>query len=193
MTQAIIFDCFGVLTTEGWIAFKNKHFGGQPEKMKRATELSRMLNSGYMGYEDSVREIAALAGVKPDVLDHVLRNVAANDELLGYIREALKPKYKIGLLSNVGTNRLGSIFVDNDIALFDVILLSHELGIIKPDPRSYETMALKLGIALEDCVFVDDLERNVNGARSAGMQAVRYHDFEQMKADLEELLANPKG
>lgn len=189
MTQAIIFDCFGVLATEGWIAFKRKYFGDDRAKMDRASELSRMLDSGLIDYDESVREIAEMAGVSTDKLNTILKDVAANDELLGYIRDELKPKYKIGMLSNVGDNWLYTIFDKDDIAMFDAIELSHESGVVKPDPRSYGAVAAKLEVAPEDAIFIDDLERNVSGAQDVGMRAIRYHDFDQMKSELEKLLS----
>ncbi len=188
MIKAVIFDCFGVLATESWIAFKDKHFGDQPEKMKRATELSRLIDTGAISYDESILEIADMAGIKPQELDYLFKNVTANDQLLTYIRKELKSTYKIGMLSNVGSDWLYSIFDKSDIALFDATALSHESGIVKPDPRAYRAIADKLGLEPQECVFVDDLQRNIEGARQFGMQAVLYEDFDQFKKTLDELL-----
>jgi putative hydrolase of the HAD superfamily len=192
MIKAIIFDCFGVLATEGWIAFKHKHFGSDPAKMRRATELSHLLDSGFIGYDDSLQEIAQMAGVNPAELDRILRNVAPNEELLDYIRDELKPRYRIGMLSNVGDNWLYSIFNDEQIALFDQISLSHESGITKPHPGAYESILSKLGEEAEACLFIDDLEANVTGAKTVGMQGLIYVDFAQLKRELAALLADTK-
>ncbi|HEX7632919.1 MAG TPA: HAD-IA family hydrolase [Candidatus Saccharimonadales bacterium] len=193
MTQAIIFDCFGVLTTEGWIAFKNQHFGNDPQKMRRATELSRMLDRGLISYEDSVKETAEMAGVSVEELDNTLRKLTSNKPLLEYIRDELKPKYKIGLLSNVGNDWLYTLFTDQEKALFDEAALSFQTGVLKPERQAFEIIAQKLALPPEDCVLVDDLERNITGAQEAGMQAILYKNFDQLKTDLEALLANPKG
>ncbi len=192
MIKAVIFDCFGVLATEGWIAFKRKHFGSDQQKMRRATELSHLLDSGLISYQDSLQEIAGMANISPEELDDILKNVAANDELLEYIRDKLKPKYKIGMLSNVGDNWLYSIFSNDEIALFDAICLSHESGITKPDPKAYESILNQLQIEPEAGVFVDDLERNITGAEDVGMHGLLYENFPQFKTDLEKILADSK-
>lgn len=181
-----------MLATEGWQGFKRQYFGDDRDKMDRAAELRRLLDAGLIGYEEAVREIAAMAGVPAVQLDKTFRNVAANDELLDYIRDHLKSRYTIALLSNTGDDRLYSLFTAEQRQLFDSAQLSHEVGVVKPDPRAYEAMAQKLGVAAEQCIFVDDLERNIAGARDVGMQAIQYKDFEQFRSELEQLLADSK-
>ena len=190
MIRAVIFDCFGVLATEGWIGFKQQHFGENPAKMRRATELSHLLDAGLVSYEDAVEEIAEMAGVAVKDLDRTLKDVVANEALLEFIARALKPKYKIGLLSNVGDSWLYSLFNKDQLALFDAKSLSHEVGITKPDPRAYEIIAAKLVVEPKECLFVDDLERNVAGAQAVGMQAICYQDFALFKQQLGALLTD---
>lgn len=54
--------------------------------------------------------------------------------------------------------------------------LSFELGALKPDPACYRAAARSVGQPEAACLFIDDLERNVAGARAAGMQALRFED-----------------
>lgn len=49
--------------------------------------------------------------------------------------------------------------------------LSFEIGALKPDPRGYREAARRTGVAAGQCLFVDDLPANVEGARQAGLQA----------------------
>jgi putative hydrolase of the HAD superfamily len=46
--------------------------------------------------------------------------------------------------------------------------------ILKPDPRAYQTVLDALALVLEACVFTDDQQRNVNGAKSAGLRTVLF-------------------
>jgi putative hydrolase of the HAD superfamily len=55
---------------------------------------------------------------------------------------------------------------------FDVIVDASHTGILKPDLRAYQMCAQQLGIELNDCVFVDDQMRNIQGGLEAGMQCV---------------------
>ena len=57
---------------------------------------------------------------------------------------------------------------------FDVIVDASHTHILKPDPRAYQMCAHQLGMALQECVFVDDQLRNVRGGQAAGMQCVHF-------------------
>jgi HAD superfamily hydrolase (TIGR01509 family) len=58
-----------------------------------------------------------------------------------------------------------------DPAYFDALLSSAAIGARKPDPRAYAAAAAALGLSPSECVFVDDLAENVEGAQRAGMRA----------------------
>jgi HAD superfamily hydrolase (TIGR01509 family) len=189
MVKAIVFDCFGVLVTEGWLPFKQHYFGGNSELFDEVSELRRQVDVGLLGYQDFLQQVAKLAAVQAaTVRDAVERNVA-NEELFAYITE-LKPQYKIGMLSNAGSDRLKQLFTPEQLALFDETSLSFESGVVKPDPEAYKAMAASLGVSPEEVVFVDDQERHCGGAHQAGMQAILYKDVTQLRADLGKLLAN---
>lgn len=192
MVKAIIFDCFGVLTTEGWLNFKEKHFGNNPELLKQATELNKQTNLGLLSYNEFLKQIARLANVPLNEAHKAVDTNAPNEPLLRYISE-LKPKYRIGVLSNASANWFVQLFRPEQVELFDELALSYETGVVKPDPRSFEMVAEKLGVKPEECVFIDDQQRYTSAAKDIGMQAVWYRDFGQMKADLEKILVDSKG
>jgi putative hydrolase of the HAD superfamily len=73
--------------------------------------------------------------------------------------------------------------------LFEVVVDSAFVGLRKPDPAIYELTLERLGMAAEECVFVDDLELNCEAARSLGMTAVRFERAEQAIAELRSALA----
>ena len=72
--------------------------------------------------------------------------------------------------------------------LFDVVVISGEVGMRKPEERIYRHTAELLGTAPSDCVMVDDLPWNVEAARSVGMAAVLHTDPAVTAAELESLL-----
>jgi putative hydrolase of the HAD superfamily len=194
MVKAIIFDCFGVLATEGWLQFKEQQFGHDKALNDEVSELNRQSNAGLISHEEFVAEVAKLANLSVKDIHAAIEVNVPNRQLFDYIRGSLKPKYKIGMLSNAASNWLSKLFSQDQIALFDVINLSYEAGITKPDPRSYEQTADALGVEPMECVFIDDQERHCTGATDAGMKAILYKDFSQMKAELEKILAtNPEG
>src|SRR4051812_44882768 len=102
MVQAIIFDCFGVLTHDGWLPFKRKYFKDKPEKLQEATDLGVRVNTGHLSYESFINRLAGMANVKNAVAQKAMHSNIPNDELLAYIRDKLHGRYKLGLLSNTG-------------------------------------------------------------------------------------------
>jgi len=187
MTKAIIFDCFGVLATEAWLPFKAKYFGHDPDLLAQVEAISWQANRGIIRRDTAIQQTAKLAGLAvEDVIQAIDRN-APNEELFAYIRE-LEKEYKIGLLSNIAGNFLYQIFTDEHLALFDVVSLSFEKGYAKPQARAFETIAEELDVEPAECVLVDDQERNITGAREAGMKAILYKNVPQLKKDLAKLL-----
>jgi FMN phosphatase YigB (HAD superfamily) len=70
---------------------------------------------------------------------------------------------------------------------FDVVVISGEVGMRKPEPAIYLHTATLLGLRPEECVFVDDLSPNVRGAVDVGMVGVRHVSPEQTIDELEAL------
>ncbi|HSX44478.1 MAG TPA: HAD family phosphatase [Candidatus Saccharimonadales bacterium] len=186
MVKAIIFDCFGVLTGDTW-----KEFVATLPKDQTgpAYNLIRQFDSGVLSPEEFNNQVLKLTGRVPKYIEGVGDlELHKNSLLLDYIRD-LKKHYKTGLLSNVSTNWIRDTFLTrHEQALFDDILLSYEVGAVKPDPRIYELAAGRLGEVLKDCVFIDDSVGNCQGAEAVGIQAILYQNFVQMKTDLEKIL-----
>ncbi len=107
---------------------------------------------------------------------------------------ALRPPYRIGILSNTDVSleeriRDGLGILD----LFDNVISSAVVGLAKPDHRIYRLAAERLRLAPEECVFIDDAERNVEAAREVGMAGVhfRVHRGDDLAAQLAELGVRP--
>ena len=73
------------------------------------------------------------------------------------------------------------------LAHFDRLVLSYEVGHLKPAPEFYRACAEAAGAAPGDCLFIDDLPENVEGARSAGLAALLYREPAALRADLRRL------
>lgn len=186
MVKAIIFDCFGVLTTEAWLPFKAKYFGDNSELFEQASAIAKQANAGVISHTDFMAQAAKLAGISTtEATNYIQRNVA-DEQLFDYLAE-LKKDYKLGFLSNIAGDYLDRMFNAEQLGLFDEIILSYQSGHIKPELEAFENAAEQLGVEIESCVMVDDQERNVTGAREAGMQAILYTDFDAFKPELESL------
>ena len=73
------------------------------------------------------------------------------------------------------------------LACFDRLVLSYEVGHIKPTPEFYHACAAAAGREPGGCVFIDDLAENVAGAAAAGLRAVHYRDIATLVTDLRAL------
>jgi putative hydrolase of the HAD superfamily len=104
-------------------------------------------------------------------------------ELLDILRE----RARLGLLSNAPRGSTRRLEESGVAARFDAVVCSGDVGVAKPDIGAYQLVSERLGLAPEACLFVDDLEANVQAARASGMHAHLYR--RSRHADLVSLLA----
>lgn len=194
MIKAIIFDCFGVIVTD---ALAPVFARLRQEDASKAQALADLLNAGSRGLitpEESLRDAAQLVGVPQQEYRQLLIDGEVKDQrLLEYIRK-LRRSYKTAILSNVSKGGLRRRFSREELdTYFDFVVASGDVGFAKPEAQAYEYVARGLGVRLDECVFLDDIEEYCLAARSVGMGAIRYQGFEQAKAELEKLLDDSKG
>jgi HAD superfamily hydrolase (TIGR01509 family) len=118
-----------------------------------------------------------------------------NWKLLDIIRE-LRPKYKVGLLSNAWDDLRQTMHDRWGMdSLFDEMIISAEVGIVKPDPRIFHLAAERLDVSPGEMVFIDDMLINVEAARKEGLTAIQYTDTDRTLAALQAVLNenNPPG
>lgn len=183
----IIFDCFGVLVSEGWLPFKHRHFDNDPDKFEQATNMQKRADAGLTDHTGFVQSVANLASISAEEAHLQIDNTVTDDALLKYIA-GLKPNYKIGFISNASQNWLNEFFTPEQITLFDKVAISSETGFLKPDPRAYEHIAALLGVSAEHCLLIDDQQGYCDGARAIGMQAICYSGLDKLKDDMQKLL-----
>jgi FMN phosphatase YigB (HAD superfamily) len=87
----------------------------------------------------------------------------------------LKGKYKLMLLSNTDPLRFG--FARGkfpDAMFFDDYVLSYEVKALKPGPEIYQEAVKRSGMPAASCIFIDDMEENVEGAAAVGLKTILY-------------------
>jgi len=196
--RAVFWDLGGVIVrTHDW--------GGRARWEKRAGlsphELERIVFKGEMG------ERAALGQASSDdvwtwVLHHlgfpesersaIERDFFSGDqvdnELISFIH-CLRPEHKTGMISNAWPELRHWLEVEWCIAdAFDHIVISAEVGVLKPDPHIYHLALNGLGVSPSEAIFIDDLRKNVTGALDIGMQAIHFKTTEQVMYELRALL-----
>jgi len=193
MVRAIIFDCFGVVIADGLEAVVVEQEKSDPSFRAFVHEVIGQSNRGATKPAESHRRIGERLGVTPENLQRkIYSGETRNQRVIDLITE-LRKKYKTALLSNVGKDSLRHRFSNDELSgLFDVVVVSGEVGFAKPDREIYHHTADLLKVEPAECVFIDDRQAYVRGAEQAGMRAILYEDFDQMKNALEKILADPK-
>ncbi|MBA2505239.1 MAG: HAD family phosphatase [Thermoleophilaceae bacterium] len=115
-----------------------------------------------------------------------------NDAMLAYLRELKEERgLRVGMLTNNVREwePLWRPKVPGLDEIFEVVVDSAFVGMRKPDPAIYAlTLERMGGLEFADCLFVDDLEPNIDAARELGMSAVRFDTTEQAIAEMDAAL-----
>jgi 2-haloacid dehalogenase len=67
---------------------------------------------------------------------------------------------------------------------FQSILVSADVGLIKPDPAIFQLLLERIGRTPAECLYIDDNPRNVAAAAALGFDAIAFHDAAQLRAEL---------
>jgi putative hydrolase of the HAD superfamily len=197
---ALLVDFGGVLTTNMWQGFDEfcrtegieqgmvrKLFKTEPEALADL----RQLETGEIEVAEFERRFGVRLGVADTegLITRMFAAVRPEERLISAVRAARAAGVRTGLISNSwGTSIYDPEALED---LFDVAIISGEVGLHKPQPEIYLLAAERLGLEPEECVFVDDLRENVRGAEAVGMTAVLHRDPDATVARLEELLGLP--
>jgi epoxide hydrolase-like predicted phosphatase len=139
---------------------------------------------GELTIEQHWQAVGEALGVSPDEIPAIKAQFWAADwvnrELIDYIG-ALRPAYKVGLLSNAW-NDLRQVLRERFgfDGLFDDLVISAEVGLAKPDPRIFHLAVQRLGVQPAEAVFVDDVLANVQAAQEVGLNAIHYQNNPQL-------------
>jgi HAD superfamily hydrolase (TIGR01509 family) len=193
MIKAIIFDCFGVLVGRGFEETYRIAGGDPVQDREFIDDVMGRANLGMISDDDFHDAMMGQLGISMSEWRHAtITAEQANEELLEFIGQ-LHNDYKTAILSNanrgVVERRIGQRWLED---CFDVLVVSAEVGLVKPDQAIYLHAAKELGVEPDECVFIDDKSVFLDPAKALGMETVLYQDFAQAKAEINSLLADPK-
>lgn len=185
--KAVIFDCFGVLLVAGVEMLRQKC----PHVLKEIDEAFLSFDYGMISRQEFNKIFSNLTGVPSDEIESKYWGTnVRNDQIFDWIRELKQSgEYKIGMLSNVGIDTMNKfIGKDEQEELFDSVVLSGDVGVVKPDPQAFEMIASQMGVEPYECVMIDDRVGNIDGAARAGMRGIVYCTTHQTKLDFKRIL-----
>jgi HAD superfamily hydrolase (TIGR01509 family) len=133
-------------------------------------------------------------GISPQDMPRFLEQYWSADDvswdLLDYIR-TLRPHYKVGLLSNAWDDLRQTMHNRWNIdGLFDELIISAEVGLVKPDPRVFQLAVGRLEVLPSEALFIDDMSVNVEAARREGLEAIQFSNTQQTITDIRKFLAD---
>lgn len=192
--QAVIFDFGGVIARLDNVYGQRKwerYLGlskGELFKIVLDSEVSTRAMVGKVPEAEVWKQVAATLALN-DAQSRAFRRdfwqgERLNVDLVRFIR-GLRPRYKTAVLTNAWSGAREEFTRDFGLhELVDVMIISAEEGVAKPDLRIYQIAAERLGVRAHKAVFVDDLAENVGGAQAAGMRGVHYKNSAQAIAEV---------
>ena len=194
--STIIFDLGGVMVWTRWSNLTEplaEMTGATPEAVMETIRTGDAYNPhmrGELDYSGFHRKLTDDLGVEltPDELLELWNSVLEPNEAINPIVRRLKGHYRLAIGSNTDDPHFNKGKEVQPVVLeFDDVLVSYELGVCKPDPEFFVRGLAKLEVEAEECIFIDDLEDNVEAARSLGITGIRFESAELLEQKLKGL------
>lgn len=138
---------------------------------------------------DLIKETGSKADAKESMhvwTDHYIRENPIVAKIIGLVDRLRKDGYKVGILSNIDEAH-GVINLHRHIfEHFDEVLLSYQIGVRKPDSAAFRLLANRLHVELEELIFIDDLQLNVDAATAIGVNGIHFETYEKLLGRLRE-------
>jgi putative hydrolase of the HAD superfamily len=115
-----------------------------------------------------------------------IRNDALVDRL-GAMRQA---GLRLGVLSNF-SRELWTLLEQQDLRhRFDAIVVSADIGVMKPEAPAYHAILRMLELPPEACLFIDDLPDNITAAQALGLRGIVFQDSLSCLAEIDRILTD---
>ena len=194
--KAVVFDFGGVLISWDPRNLYSRYFPEQPQAMEDfLAEISFM---EWNAQQDKGRPFAEAVAQLSKQFPHRAHLISAyqqnwKESITGSIEgtvellRKLKEKgYLLYGLSNWGTETFSMVRHEFEFFnLFDEIILSGEVKLIKPEPEIFELFLQKIGKPADQCLFIDDSEPNIITAQKMGFDTVHFKSPEHLKTELQ--------
>lgn len=194
--SAVLWDFGGVLTSSPFEAFNRYEAErGLPKDFVRQINAENPRTNAWAQFESNSIDIdgfdtAFAQEAKAKGFDVPGKDIIAL--LSGHVRprmvamlKAIKNEMPVGCITNnvkagsgpgMAADAERAKAVGDVMALFDVVVESSKEGVRKPEPEIYRIACERMGVAAEECVFLDDLGINLKPARAMGMQTIKVID-----------------
>lgn len=199
MIRNIIFDIGNVLAGFVWEEFF-KSFGFSDEvfeKLADATVRSDFWNEMDRGkltddqlLEGFIQNDPSIEKELRQVFENVTNMIRRYDYAIPWLKELKEKGYHVYYISNFAHK--AHVECEKALDFLEEMeggILSYQDRLIKPDPEIYRLLCSRYGLKAEECIFIDDTERNVLAAQKEGMKGLIFHTLEQTREELDQLLS----
>ncbi len=198
--KAVIFDLGGVLLRTADYSPRD-HLAARLNMSRH--ELEEFIFGGVSGEQAQLGEITIQEHWEnlryqlhhsPEEFKALLEQFFARDEIDAALIETIQKlhqTYMTALLSNAWDDLRKTLHERWNIdGLFDELIISAEVKMVKPDPRIFRLVLERLGIQPFEAVFIDDVSENVEAAKKEGLLTIRFRNTQQTLVELNEFLSH---
>jgi len=180
--NTFIFDCFGVILdplVNNWYKENRLKYGLIDDNFQSFLKEVDLGNASEDDIVDYFMKYDGVNSTKEEIRKDIDSYLKLDNNLAGIIKKLKEKGFKIVLLSNANASvferKIYTTYPEFK-SLFDNIIISSNIKMIKPDPEIYLHALDKIGSKPEESLFIDDSQTNVDGAIKVGIQGFLYTD-----------------
>ncbi len=196
--RAVFFDLGGVIVRTEYQA-PRQHLADELgmeyedlEKLVFAGPSSIKASRGEISTEEHWAEVTKRlrrpASEAQSIRDAFFGGDVVDRELVDFMR-SLRPRYYVGLISNAWPDMREYIIKQKFDDAFDHMVISAEVGVMKPEARIYQIALEQAGVSPNEAIFVDDFIENIEGCEALGMRGIHFRDPGQALGELKQILS----
>ena len=147
-----------------------------------------LVNEGKINYEDFWEKMLTVLNKidkKKDVFYFLQKKPKeeVNQDLIDLVKKIREKGYKTGLFTNNSSKVIFEIKNYGIDKIFDVVMVSSDIGYMKPNPKAFEIFTEKLCVSSRELVFVDDTEMSLSTADEVGFTPILFKDVNNLKEE----------
>ena len=188
MYKGLLLDFFGVFCPDLSFEWFKKTVPDYELHIAKLQDICDRSDRGELSMLQFHQEVSKLTGVPlEDVVSGIADQMVLNEALVTFIR-SIKSNFRLAIVSNSANEWVDKILNEYKLTdIFDAVIVSADVGFIKPDKGIFDLSASRIGLTLSECIFIDDREFNVDKATSYGIKSLVFTTNEKLMSELNDL------
>ena len=197
MIRTVIFDIGNVLAGFAWHEYYEKlgFDAAMADRLGRATVLSGDWNEYDRGCMSDEAIVSLFVENDPEIEAEIRQAVSSITGIMthyGYavdwVKELKRKGYRVLVLSNISRKILQECWLALDfLPYMDGGSLSFQDKVLKPRPEIYHLILDRYHLKAEECVFLDDMQMNVEAAKRLGIHGICFENQAQAMEELKKM------